>query len=216
MKRLASISATAMAAAIVLAGCGSPADAPPPAASESNNMPGTMSGSMPAQGHGGMSASSPAITSQGAEHNSADAMFARMMLPHHEQAVTMSDIMLDKKGLDPRITELATQIKAAQGPEITTMTGWLAAWGEPSTMPGGHSMDGMVSDEGLAKLKAAQGTDAEKLFLTQMIGHHEGAVKMAQTETANGSNADAVALANSIITSQEKEIQEMKDLLKAL
>jgi len=210
-KKSLTLSATALAAALALAGCGSSGTG---AASPSSST-SAPANSMGGMDHGSMSASSAAPQGSAA-HNSADAMFAQMMLPHHEQAVTMSDIMLAKEGLDPRITKLATQIKAAQSPEITKMTDWLTAWGEPTKMSGDMSMDGMVGAEGLDKLKAAQGTDASKLFLTQMIGHHEGAVKMAQTETANGSNPDAVALAKSIITSQEKEIQEMKDLLATL
>ncbi|WP_434614196.1 DUF305 domain-containing protein [Arthrobacter sp. A5] len=57
-------------------------------------------------------------------------MFVQMMIPHHEQAVTMSDMMLAEDGLDPRTKELATQIKAAQAAEITKMTGWPTAWHE--------------------------------------------------------------------------------------
>jgi len=62
--------------------------------------------------HGSMP---PPASDAAADHNSADAMFAQMMTPHHEQAVQMSDIMLAKKNLDPRVTELAQDIKAAQG-----------------------------------------------------------------------------------------------------
>ena len=68
----------------------------------------------------------------------------------------------------------------------------------------------------MAKLEAAQGTEAAKLFLTQMIAHHEGAVIMAKTEAADGKNADAVRLSKDIVSSQEAEIQEMKDLLATL
>ena len=91
--------------------------------------------------------SSPAATSAPAQaqaHNEADATFAQGMIPHHQQAVEMSDLILGKQGIDPRVTELATQIKAAQGPEIEQMRGWLSQWGMPATMPGmdmpSHSM----------------------------------------------------------------------------
>ena len=80
-------------------------------------------------------------------HNNADVMFAQHMIPHHQQAIEMSDIILAKQGIDPRVTELATQIKAAQGPEIEQMKGWLTEWGMPTTMPGmdkpGMDMPGM-------------------------------------------------------------------------
>jgi uncharacterized protein (DUF305 family) len=227
MKRFTAISATAVAAALFLAGCGSDTGSD------------TAEGTMPGMDHGSMPAS-PSAASSGvaADHNSADAMFAQMMIPHHEQAVEMSDIMLAKDGLDPQITQLAEDIKAAQGPEIEKMTGWLQAWDEPVMMPSesagtgggeGHdmhgsesggsgmgSMEGMMSPDDLAALEAAQGDDAARMFLTQMIAHHEGAVAMAEEEAANGQNADAVALAEAVVADQSAEIEKMKDLLAGL
>lgn len=175
---------------------------------------GPGSSSEPHTNHGGSaSASAPAAS---ADHNAADVAFAQMMIPHHMQAVEMSDIMLAKAELPPAITSLATRIKAAQGPEIETMTGWLKSWNQPTQMPPGHSMPGMMGDDDISKLKAAQGTEAARLFLNQMIAHHEGAVTMARTETSDGKNSDAVALSKAIVTAQEAEIKEMKDLLGTL
>ncbi|MFL4476788.1 DUF305 domain-containing protein [Paeniglutamicibacter sp. ORCA_105] len=201
MKRLTLISATALAATLALAGCASDTE------SEST---------MPGMDHGTASASPSAESSAAAEHNSADAMFAQMMIPHHEQAVEMSDMVLAKDGIDPAVTELAEDIKSAQGPEIKTMTGWLSAWGEPVAMSGDHGMEGMMTEDDMAALEAAQGTEAARLFLTQMVKHHEGAVKMAQEETANGSNPDAVAQAEKMAKDQSGEIEKMKELLAGL
>ncbi|GAA4659941.1 DUF305 domain-containing protein [Arthrobacter cryoconiti] len=198
MKKFLTLSATAAAAMIALAGCS------------------TDGGSMPGMNHGGSTTSTVEATVTTGEHNAADTTFAQMMTPHHVQAVQMSDIMLAKSGLDPKIMALATDIKAAQGPEIKKMNTWLTGWSEPTAMAGNHSMNGMMSATDLDKLKAAQGTEASKLFLTQMIAHHEGAVEMAKSEVTDGKNADAVALAKSIVASQETEIKNMKDLLAAL
>jgi len=96
------------------------------------------------------------------------------------------------------------------------MTGWLQSWNESATMGAGHSMDGMMGDDDLKQLEAAHGTEAAKLFLTQMIAHHEGAVMMAKTETSQGKNADAIKLSKDIVSAQEAEIKEMKDLLASL
>nr|WP_237563222.1 DUF305 domain-containing protein [Arthrobacter sp. H-02-3] len=200
MTRILTISATTLAAAIALTGCS--------AGSSGSSMPGMNHGSS------GMSASSAPVAA--GDHNAADTMFTQGMIPHHAQAVEMSDMMLKKQGIDPKVTALATKIKAAQGPEITTMTGWLTTWNEPSQMSGGHSMTGMMGDDDLKKLDAAQSTDAAKLFLTQMIAHHQGAVMMAKTEESDGKNADAVALSKNIVVSQQAEIQDMKDLLDTL
>lgn len=203
MKKTLTISAVTIAAAIALAGCSAGSDG----------------GSMPGMNHGssGMSSSSAPAA---ADFNDADAIFAQMMIPHHTQAVEMSDMILAKEAIPVPVTDLATKIKAAQAPEIEKMTGWLTSWNQPTEMPtdmpAGHSMSGMMGDEDMAKLEAAQGTEAAKLFLTQMIAHHEGAIMMAKTETTDGKNAEAVQLSKDIVTSQEAEMQEMKDLLAAL
>lgn len=169
-------------------------------------------------------------TSQAADggqvHNDADATFARDMIPHHEQAIVMSDIILAKQGIDSRIAELATQIKAAQGPEIATMKQWLAQWGAPAgagheghDMSGdmsGHAAMGMMTDEQLEQLRQAQGAEAGRMFLEGMIAHHEGAVRMAQTEVDTGQAEDAVHLAHEIIETQQREIDTMKGILDSL
>lgn len=158
-------------------------------------------------------------------HNDADATFARDMVPHHEQAIVMSDIILAKQGIDPRVTELATQIKAAQGPEIATMQGWLTQWGVPaSSGHEGHDMGemtdhaamGMMTEAQLEQLRQAQGVDAARQFLDGMIVHHEGAVTMAQTEVDNGQSEEAVGLAREIIETQQREIGVMRQILGSL
>ncbi len=194
MKRLTAISATTLAATLALSGCSA----------------GTGTGTGTPEPTSTMSATA---SEAAAEHNSADAMFAQMMTPHHEQAVQMSDIILDKENLDPRVIQLAQDIKAAQGPEIKKMTDWLQVWGEPMDMSVNHQMDGMMSPEDLAKLKDAEGVEASRMFLTQMIAHHEGAITMAEDEVSNGSNPEAVALAKDVVSSQGAEIQFMKSLL---
>lgn len=153
------------------------------------------------------------VTPSTSTANAADAMFAAMMIPHHEQAVEMSDIVLAKTDATPEVVDLARTIKAAQSPEIEKMRGWLKAWGADESMPMDHSMDGMMSADDMTALKAASGPEASRLFLTQMIAHHEGAVTMAKTEIAEGKNADAIALARAVVAAQQAEIDEMTQLL---
>lgn len=203
-KKFLTLSATAVGAVIALSGCAS----------------GSGGGSMPGMDMGS-SSSAPASSSPAAaaDHNAADTMFAQMMIPHHKQAVEMSDIILKKQGIDPKVTALATKIKAEQGPEIEKLTKWLSDWKEAAEMSGsmsGGGMDGMMGEEDMKKLDAAQGTEAARLFLTQMIVHHEGAVMMAKTEATDGKNPDAVKLSKDIVASQEAQMQEMKDLLASL
>lgn len=158
-----------------------------------------------------------------ADVNAADQMFVTMMIPHHQQAIEMSDLLLGKDAVDSRVGALATQIKDAQAPEITTMKGWLADWGTPydGSMSGemsGHAsgMGGMLSDQELTTLKNAGGREAARLYLTGMIGHHEGAVEMAQAEVADGKNPAVIALAQQVISSQTAEITTMRQLLTSL
>jgi len=167
--------------------------------------------------HGSSSSTAAASANNGAsDHNAADVMFAQMMIPHHAQAVEMSDMILKKEDIPAEVTSLATRIKAAQGPEIEKMTGWLTGWNESAQMPSGHSMDGMMGADDMSKLEAAKGFEAAKLFLTQMITHHEGAVTMAKTESKDGKSSEAVQLSKDIVSNQEAEIQEMKKLLTTL
>jgi len=85
-----------------------------------------------------------------------------------------------------------------------------------STGATGMAMPGMMSDTQMQELTGAKGTEFDRLFLPLMIVHHQGAIEMADTEIAQGSNPAAVALAESIKTSQTAEITQMQQLLSTL
>ena len=163
------------------------------------------------------SSSAPSASASGS-FNDADTTFAQMMIPHHEQAVAMSDVVIAKNGLDQRVLDLAAQIKSTQEPEIKQLTAWLTAWGaDGSGMAGmSHGADGMMSQGDKDALDAATGPEASKLFLSQMMVHHQGAIDMAQTEIDNGQNADAKKMATAIVSTQTVEIAVMKELLGSL
>jgi uncharacterized protein (DUF305 family) len=144
--------------------------------------------------------------------NEADEMFVQMMRPHHEQAIEMSDMLLNKTGISDEITALATEIKEAQVPEIEQLSAWSNEWGIEEMSGMDHSMDGMMSDSDMQDLDAAEGTEAEQLFLSQMIEHHTGAIEMAQTEIEDGQNPDAIEMAEGIVATQEDEISRMRAL----
>jgi len=180
----------------------------------------------------------PMPSAPAGSHNAADITFASMMLVHHKGAITMAELAPDRAS-DPQVKALAVKIKAEQAPEITTMTGWLSAW-QPATDMNGKPMStsssmamgsmgsmnsgsgatagmpGMMTDQQMAQLMAAKGADFDKMFLTMMIAHHKGALEMANTEKSSGANPAALALANSIVTSQAAEVTTMQDLLKTL
>ncbi|WP_188195954.1 DUF305 domain-containing protein [Nonomuraea sp. SYSU D8015] len=171
-------------------------------------------------GHEEMSSSAPTATTAGASpsatFNDGDVMFAQMMIPHHEQAVEMADLAATRAS-DPEVKELATKIKAAQAPEIQTMKDWLTDWGvHPDSGGMGHSMPGVMSDEDMKKLEAAKGKAFDKLFVQQMIAHHNGAIEMAGTEQANGSNPTVKELAKTIETTQQAEVEQLRRILDRL
>ncbi|MDF5753619.1 DUF305 domain-containing protein [Spongiactinospora sp. TRM90649] len=161
--------------------------------------------------------SASATESQPASFNNADVMFAQMMIPHHQQAVEMADLA-ETRAADPEVKELATKIKAAQAPEIATMTGWLRSWGKPATMDHGmdHNMPGMMSDQDMTALENAKGPEFDKSFLRLMIAHHEGAITMAKAEESQGRSPEATELARTIATTQRSEIDQMRQILNRL
>ncbi|MFH9813967.1 DUF305 domain-containing protein [Streptomyces sp. NPDC017230] len=202
-RRAALVPAT-VAAAFVLAACGGDGDG----------------GTAHEGPHGSASASADA----GQEaHNAQDVAFAQGMIPHHRQALEMARLAAGRSA-SAEVEDLAARIEKAQDPEISTMTGWLKAWGEEvpqatEPMPGmdGHSahsgMPGMMDGQDMAELEKASGKVFDTMFLTMMVEHHEGAVEMAATETAKGRYAPAKALADDIATAQNAEITEMNKLL---
>lgn len=142
----------------------------------------------------------------------ADIAFAQMMIPHHEQAVVMSEFALTNTD-NPEVLALAQQIMDAQGPEIEQMNSILGKFDASMGGHGGHAMAGMMTDQELETLKAAQGPEFDQLFLTGMIAHHEGAIDMANEVLAAGSDPEVRALAEAIIAGQQNEIESMQKLL---
>jgi len=163
--------------------------------------------------------SAPAVenSASAAGFNDADVMFAQMMIPHHEQAIEMSDMALDPSTQASKtVSDLATQIKAAQDPEIKEMKDLLAAWSQPLTAEMDHSsdMDGMLSMDDMQKLGSLKGPDFDYFWAQSMIAHHEGAIDMAEVVLADGSNAEALTLANAIVSAQATEIDILKTIPK--
>ena len=158
---------------------------------------------------------------QVAAHNADDVMFAQMMIPHHQQAIELAAMVPDRS-TDPDVIALAAKIAGEQQPEINTMKALLLQWDvDPNEMShesghAGMAMAGMVDDATMVKLDNLKGTDFDTLWLQSMISHHEGAIAMAKTEIADGKSADMVTLAGSIVTAQQAEIDQMKQMLIGL
>lgn len=166
------------------------------------------------------------------EHNDADVAFATDMIQHHAQALSMVDLTVTRS-LDPEVQQLAEDIRAAQGPEIETMSDWLQEWDEevPATMRdhsnAGHDMEGMgdsmegmesdmpgmMSGDDFDELENASDAEFQALWLEMMVEHHEGAVEMAEAQQADGQYRPAVELAGTVVETQTAEIELMQGLL---
>ena len=149
-------------------------------------------------------------TAASSAYSNTDLMFAEMMIPHHQQAVVMSDLALERS-TNPDVIALAKAIRDAQAPEIEQMKSWGATGDEHA----GHTMQGMLTDQELETLKAAKGPEFDKLFLEGMIKHHQGAIDMAQMILAS-QNDEVRTLGEAIVSSQTAEIASMKSMLASM
>lgn len=202
---------TAATAAVALAGCGST----DPSTSRSDQ---SGHGTRATTSAGSSRTDSPAHGS----HNSQDVAFLQQMISHHRQAIAMADLAASR-ARSQRVKALASDIKQAQGPEITTMSGWLKSWGQKvpdadtpgkESAPGtGHSpAPGMMSRADMQKLMSLSGEAFDKAFLQMMIRHHQGAIEMTRTEQTRGVHERCRAMAMSIATSQSAQIVEMSSM----
>lgn len=203
-RRAALVAASALVSGISLAGCGS----------ENDSRSGGHGGHTPTS----TASSSPSGTRSADAARQGDIAFAQGMIPHHKQAVEMADIALKKPSASADVRKLATAIRRAQDPEIKTMTGWLTSWGAPTAMPtsgghAGHDMGGMMTPAEMVSLKKANGRGFDRQWMTLMIKHHQGAVKMATDVKKTTRNPDVRTLANAIIKGQTAEITTMRRLL---
>ena len=151
-------------------------------------------------------------SSAGKVLSSSDAMFLQMMIPHHEQAVIMSDLAI-KISTNKELLTLAAQIKSAQNPEIVQMKKWLADDGLGEDP--GHSMDGMggmLSEDELTDLSNSTGKNFDKKFISGMIEHHLGALDMVKM-IEDSKVAELRSFADSITKTQSAEIDLMRKLL---
>ena len=149
-------------------------------------------------------------SNHGSAMSSDETMFAQMMIPHHEQAVTMSELALENTA-NPDVIALATAIRDAQGPEIEQMKSWLD--GKSESHMHDMEMGGMLTEAELKELASLKGMAFDQMFLNAMIAHHEGALDMVSM-IKDSTNDEVKKLYENIVTSQSAEIEAMKALLK--
>jgi len=148
--------------------------------------------------------------------SSDDIMFLQMMIPHHQQAIDISDLALTKSS-DSELLALAKDIRDGQGAEIVKMKAWLAG-AKAGMDPGhsmGHDMGGMLSGSELAALKAATGKSFDLLWLKGMTGHHDGAIDMAAM-IENAENAEIKSFGQAIVSAQSAQNKQMAAMIKRM
>jgi uncharacterized protein (DUF305 family) len=161
------------------------------------------------------------VIPKGALYTKADVEFMQGMIAHHAQAIVMSR-MAETNGASPQVLKLSRKIDQSQLPEIQIMQDWLRRYDQfaPDTASWhGMRMDGMLTDEELKQMNAARGVEFDRLFLTGMIKHHAGAIKMVDDlfkSPGAGQEVDANVFANDVVTAQTAEIGIMRRLLAQL
>ena len=139
-----------------------------------------------------------------------DRTFIEQMIPHHEDAVLMADLALQKAEHE-ELKQLAADIKTAQNREISDMRSWYKSWYGTEVPQNSMGMGrGMMSEDAdIERLKNASPFDKE--FIEQMIPHHQMAVMMAQMMLQASDRDEIRTLAQNIITSQSREITQMRE-----
>ena len=148
-----------------------------------------------------------------------DKMFLASMIAHHEGAIEMAKLAVNDAS-HQELKDLANAIITAQNTEIASMESWQKAWGYPAsngTMMMDHSAMGMMDDMSgmMQSLVGKKGSDFDKAFLEQMIIHHQSALNMAATGSANAKHQELKDLTVAIVTAQTKEIKQMKQWQKS-
>ncbi|MEV7616274.1 DUF305 domain-containing protein [Streptomyces sp. NPDC089799] len=152
--------------------------------------------------------------------NGADFAYVQRMIEHHRQAVTMTALAPERASGEP-VKRLAERIAAAQKPEIGSMESWLRKHPAPAAPSGGSGqgghahhggMPGMATEQQLAELGSARGEAFDRLFLSLMITHHEGAVTMAGEALSGGNNVAVEEMANDVVAQQTAEINRMRSM----
>ena len=148
--------------------------------------------------------------------------FARDMAAHHAQAVNLATLLRDTTD-DPQRRLIALDMMLTQQAQIGQMQGWLNVWKVSIAhtgpamgwmgMPTTGLMPGMATPDQINQLRNLKGKNADGLFLSLMIPHHRGGVKMAQAILQRSQRPEVLAMAQSIVKAQEGEIALMQALL---
>ncbi|OQO89453.1 DUF305 domain-containing protein [Saccharomonospora piscinae] len=147
----------------------------------------------------------------------ADVDYMLGMIPHHEQALVMTELVPERAD-SAKVKSIAERIEVTQDGEIGVMRSWLDQYAQGAD-PGQHGhggqhglMPGMATPEQLDALRAAEGEEFDRLFCELMITHHEGALTMAEDYLPDGLEPRALAMAQEVVTTQNAEIEHLREM----
>ena len=153
-------------------------------------------------------------------YNEADTEFLQLMVPHHEEAVEMAE-MVPERTERQELNDLADAVIASQEAEIDEMSMMLEEAGsEPASMQELHDdhsdvdMPGMMDHAEMEQLGDASDEDFDVRFVEMMIEHHQGAIVMAEDVLAEGEHPDVAQLAEDVIDEQQAEVEMMENWLQ--
>lgn len=158
---------------------------------------------------------------EGVSYTKADIHFMQGMIPHHEQALIMTDLVREHATTDP-VRKMALRMEISQRDEIALMETWLRNHGEPTRLPDAEAgempmMPGMLSAEQMEELRQARGPEFDRLFLEYMIQHHQGAIQMVTKLFATPGAAQESTVfkfAEDVDADQTMEIERMRRVLE--
>lgn len=192
--RIPLLAAATLIAAGVLAGCSPSPD--------------------PATGTSAESMLSERTDSMPDEANNTDVHFLGMMVPHHQQAIDMADVLLASDVQDPEVRDLAQRIRDGQQRENEQMATWAAEWGVDADMEmhSRHIANGMVSPGVYESFTQLEGEELRSRFLELMHFHHREVIAMTQDQVNNGGYGPLRDLATEMVQVQTAEMHEMEQM----
>jgi uncharacterized protein (DUF305 family) len=219
------VATLALTLALGLTGCSGEEDPQPvPATPGVTSSDPVIQPGLPGEPNATLSGSSAATAQPRATVAAGDVTFYQDMIVHHSQAIVMVETALPRL-TDTQVKSLASRIADEQKPEILAMTTWLEDRKQEvppqATNPrlGDHDhgdMPGMATEEEMRRLAAASGVEADRLFLTLMTKHHEGALDMVGEHGSTAGEEMVSEMADDINVTQLKQIQQMQDMLQRL
>lgn len=164
------------------------------------------------------------LAAQSPSHTTTDSAFMAGMIGHHAQAIVMANLAPDRASSE-QVRILAARVIVSQRDEIAAMQSWLAHHGLPlpdtSHQHAGHGeglMPGMLSPAQLGELEAARCAEFDRLFVTLMIQHHQGALTMVDQllQSPGAHDSFVFRVAADVHADQTAEIERMARLLLTL